>query len=100
MKTRIGSPCRTLIVGRALPSCWAATDAALCPAPPTTTVDAPPVTSALAPPRIDSRIEEPKREKKWLLTCPPMPAWPEKSAAGEASATDTPSGRTSRVHMR
>ena len=38
------------------------------------TVDAPPVASVPAPPRIDSRIAEPKREKKWLLTWPPMPA--------------------------
>ena len=63
--------------------------------PPTITVlDAPPLASVLAPPRIDSRIAEPKREKKWLLTWPPMPAWPEKSPAGEASAIETPSGRT------
>src|SRR5205085_2411753 len=67
VNTRIGSPCRTLIVGPRLPSCWAATEAALCPAPPTITVEAPPVTSEPAPPRIESRIAEPNREKKWLL---------------------------------
>src|SRR5207244_3567638 len=100
VKTRIGSPWRTLMVGGRWPSCWAATDAALCPAPPTITVDAPPVASEPAPPRIDRRIEEPKRDRKWLFTCPPMPAWPDKSAAGEASATETPSGRTNRVHTR
>src|SRR5205085_4394860 len=54
VNTRIGSPCRTLIVGPRLPSCWAATEAALCPAPPTITVEAPPVTSEPAPPRIES----------------------------------------------
>ena len=35
---------------------------------PYRTVDAPPLASWVAPPRIDSRIAEPKREKKWLLT--------------------------------
>src|SRR5206468_3970640 len=70
VKTRIGSPWRTLIVGPRWPSCCAATEAALCPAPPTIRVDAPPVTRPPAPPRIDRRIDEPKREKKWLLTCP------------------------------
>src|SRR5207342_3078569 len=67
VNTRIGSPWRTLIVGPRLPSRWIAAEAALWP-PPTMTVDAPPVASVLAPPRTDSRIAEPKREKKWVLT--------------------------------
>src|SRR6185312_8172746 len=100
VKTRIGWPCWTLIVAGRLESRWAAIEAALCPAPPTITVDAPPVARVPAPPSIESRIDDPKRDRKWLFTCPPIPAWPEKSAAGDARAIETPSGRTSRVHMR
>jgi hypothetical protein len=63
------------------------------------TTEVPLLITAPRPPMTESSVAAPKRLKKWLSTSPDRPERPEYSTAGDASATDTPSGRINRVHM-
>jgi len=97
VNTRIGSPMRTRIVGPMSPFCCSAVEAAVCPPPRMT--EAPLELAAASPPITYSSIAEPNRWKKCVSTLPGSPPLPSNAVAGEASATEMPSGRISRVQI-
>jgi len=97
VKTRIGLALAHRTVGPIWPSCCKAVAAALWLPP--RTIEAPPVATAVSP--ADHRKQHRRAEalEEMLFTSPGSPVIPEKSVAGEARSTVTPSGRIARVQM-